>query len=98
MTYFAVPTAKAVIEPREDNPKHFVVSPDWSATGVDRPISGGAVVTSRKLAERLARAIEDGVAYPYEGIKTDVNGQTYVSAGYNVMAKRMNADLTRLGY
>ncbi len=27
-----------------------------------------------------------------------VNGQTYVGAGHNVLARCMNADLTRLGY
>ncbi|MEW1938799.1 hypothetical protein AB0331_15680 [Dietzia maris] len=91
-------TPRAVITPCEDNPKNFVVSPDWSAFGVDRPISFGVVVSNRKVAERLARAIEDGAVYPFKEILTDVNGQTYVGAGHNVLARCMNADLTRLGY
>ena len=91
-------TAKAVVEQYGDNPNHYIVSADWSSAGVDRPISSGTVVNGKKVAERLARAIEDGVAYPYQGILTDVNGQTYVAQGHNVMARRMNADLRRLGY
>lgn len=95
----AIITPKAIVEKRgEENPNHYLVSPDWSALGVDRPISFGVVVNGKKVAERLARAIEDGVAYPFQGIKTDINGKTYVGTEYNVMAKRMNADLKRLGY
>ena len=91
-------TPKALIESYSENPKHFVVSADWSAAGVSRPVTSSVVVTTKKVAERLARAIEDGVAYPYQGIKTDINGRTYVEAGYNVMGRRMNADLKKLGY
>ena len=93
-------TAKAVIEPYEQEGQRnlFKVSADWSAAGVDRPISSGMVVNGKKLAERLARAIEDGVACTYRGILTDVNGKTYVDQAHNVMARRANADLTRLGY
>lgn len=91
-------TPKAIVEPYGDNPKHFKVSADWSALKVDRPISFSSVVTSKKLAERFARAIEAGAAFPFEGIRTDVNGRTYVESKFNVMARRANADLTRLGY
>ena len=95
----AIITPKAIVEKRgEENPNHYRVSPDWSVAGVDRPVSFGVIVNGKKVAERLARAIEDGVAYPYEGIKTDINGKTYVATGYNVMARRANADLKRLGY
>lgn len=89
---------KAIVKQYGDNPNHYVVSADWSSTGVDRPISSGTVVNGKKVAERLARAIEDGVAYPYQGIKTDINGKTYVAQAHNVMARRANADLKRLGY
>lgn len=91
-------TAKAVVEQYGDNPNHYLVSADWSVAGVDRPVSSGMVVNGKKVAERLARAIEDGVACPYRGIKTDINGKTYVDQAHNVMARRMNADLRRLGY
>ena len=89
-------TPKAIVEPYEGN--LFKVSADWSVTGVDRPVSSSQVVNGKKLAERLARAIEDGVACTYRGIKTDVNGKTYVDQAHNVMARRANADLTKLGY
>ena len=93
-------TPKAIIEPYEQEGQRNLlkVSADWSAAGVDRPVSSGTVVNGKKLAERLARAIEDGVAYPYRGILTDVNGKTYVDQAHNVMARRMNADLKKLGY
>ena len=91
-------TPKAIIEPYSDMPNHYVVSADWSSAGVDRPVSSGTVVNGKKLAERLARAVEDGVAYSYRGIKTDVNGKTYVDQAHNVMARRANADLKKLGY
>ena len=94
------PTPKAIIEPYEQEGQRnlFKVSADWSVTGVDRPVTSSVVVTTKKVAERLARAIEDGVAYSYRGILTDINGQTYVDQAHNVMARRANADLNRLGY
>ena len=92
------PTPKAIIKPYSDMPNHYIVSADWSSVGVDRPVLSGHVVNGKKLAERLARAVEDGVAYSYRGIKTDVNGKTYVDQAHNVLARRVNADLKRLGY
>lgn len=89
---------KAVVTQDLENPKHYIVSADWTVAEVDRPISSSVLVTSKKVAERLARAIEDGVAYPYRGILTDVRGLTYVDAEHNIMARRANADLRRLGY
>lgn len=91
-------TPKAIIKPYSDMPNHYIVSADWSAAGVNRPVTSSVVVTTKKVAERLARAIEDGVAYSYRGILTDVNGKTYVDQAHNVMARRMNADLKKLGY
>lgn len=91
-------TPKAIVEPYGDTPNQYKVSADWSVTGVDRPVSSSQVVNGKKVAERLARAIEDGVACTYRGIKTDVNGKTYVDQAHNVMARRVNADLTKLGY
>ena len=91
-------TPKAIIEQYGGTPNHYLVSADWSSAGVDRSVSSGTVVNGKKLAERLARAIEDGVAYPYQGIKTDMDGLTYVAQGHNVMARRMNSDLRKLGY
>ena len=91
-------TPKAIIKQYGGTPNHYLVSADWSSAGVDRPVSSGLVVNGKKLAERLARAIEDGVACTYRGIKTDIDGLTYVDQAHNVMARRANADLKRLGY
>lgn len=89
---------KVIIEPHDDNPKWLKVTPDWSVAGVDRPVSFSVIVTNRAVANRMVRAIEDGVAYPFDGVRTDVNGQTYVHVKHNVMARKASADLKRLGY
>ena len=50
------------------------------------------------LASRLARAVQAGVVLTNPVVKTDVNGRTYVSCDSQVLGRRMNADLKRLGY
>lgn len=50
------------------------------------------------LASRLARAVRDGAVLTNPVVKTDVNGKTYVSCDSQVLGRRMNADLKRLGY
>lgn len=50
------------------------------------------------LASRLARAVQAGVVLTNPVVKTDVNGKTYVSVDSQVLGRRMNADLKRLGY
>lgn len=92
------PAPKAHVKSVEGQPYAYVVSPDWSEAGVDRPVCAGVAVKNRKLADRLVRAIEDGVAYTYRGILTDVNGKTYVDYKHNVMGRHLNADLNKLGY
>jgi hypothetical protein len=74
----------------------FKVHPVWK--GVDRPDTGGTVVTSRKLAERLAAAIRTGATDIPERIGTDVNGKTYVITRSMVRSRALNADLRRLGF
>jgi hypothetical protein len=82
----------------EDRDGELTVWYDWP--GVDRPQTYGIGINggSRKLAERLVRAIEAGAAYADPEIKTDVNGKTYVQARSLVLARCLNADLRRLGY
>lgn len=65
---------------------------------IDAQTLTGCITERVRTRRSLARAIEDGVAYPFQEILTDVDGQTYVGAGHNVLARCMNADLTRLGY
>ena len=50
------------------------------------------------LASRLARAVRDGVVLTNPVKKTDVNGKTYISVDSQILGRRMNADLKRLGY
>ena len=68
--------------------------------GVDRPSTIGVIVDSNKmiLALRLVDAINAGVAYKVEGIVKDSAGQTYVGGSLQVIGRRLNADLKRLGY
>lgn len=88
-----------VIEPWDGDGEgkgYLSVDPVWS--GVDRPRSGGWVVKDRRTANRLAAALKAGVALTVEGVGTDVSGQTYVQTRSHVLARIMNADLTRLGF
>lgn len=84
----------AVIEQSSDG--LFVVYALWS--GVDRPRGVGIVVRTRKLAERLARAVRAGVAITADRVMRDTFGSTYVQENRAVLARTLNADLKRLGY
>lgn len=77
------------------------MSPVWGLTDgspLDRPNTGGWVVSNKRLAARLATAIRAGVVCLDPEVRRDVTGQTYVSDRHTVMAKYANADLTRLGF
>ena len=77
-------------------PAGVSVTPVW--TGVDRPRSGGWLVKDRRMARRLAAAITAGVAAVPLGVRTDVNGKTFMDTDSRVLGRQMNADLRRLGY
>mgnify|MGYP003983064137 CR=1 FL=1 len=66
--------------------------------GVDRPRTFGISVKRRSIAERLEKAINDGVAVTNQKIVKDELGQTYVEDENQVLGRRLNADLKRLGY
>ncbi len=75
-------------------PDAVSVMPIWS--GVDRPISGGWIVTKKNVA-RLEKAIRDGVACPNATIVKDNYGNTFFK--YDpVIGKNTNADLKKIGY
>ncbi len=66
---------------------------------VDRPtLHGISAGQNRKLADRLARAIDAGAVWTFDRIATDVNGKTFVVADCAVMGRRLHADLKRLGF
>lgn len=77
---------------------HITVAPLWK--GVDRPYVGGTAISPNKiaLARRLAKAMVDGAAFASIEVRTDNFGETYVSASNKTLARRLNADLRRLGY
>ncbi len=81
---------------KDGTPAHWSVSPIWA--GVDRPDAGGVGCTTYPMADRLRNAILAGVALGPAKVGTDVNGKTYVHAPHNFLAKRLNADLRKMGF
>jgi|TARA_R110000824_G_scaffold190282_5_gene371798 hypothetical protein len=84
----------------EDQPGHgFTVRIYYPHANVDRPSTYGlSTGKNRKIAERLAAAINAGVAVVDTEVLTDVNGDTYVSGRNQFYGRRLNADLKRLGF
>ena len=84
-----------------DDPKYVNVTPVWGNLDVepviDRP-DNFSVSVPLKLVGRFTTAIRAGVIFEEPTIKTDVNGRTYVSAPMTVLARMLNADLSRLGF
>lgn len=95
-------TPNAIITSKGRGPAlaNYTVQTIWTAdVEIDRPsthhISCGS---DRELAERLARAINDGAFWSDASIREDVNGDTYVSADGFTIGKYLREDLPRLGY
>jgi hypothetical protein len=53
---------------------------------------------TRALADRLVAAIDAGVVFGEPVEKTNVHGETYISASTSVMGRGLNASLRRLGF
>ena len=91
--------ATANIEVRnEDGRTVYVVSATWGGAAVDRTESHGTCLLNKRVAERLAAAINAGVVFTNPKIATDINGRTYVAADCAVIGKYANSNLKRLGY
>lgn len=75
----------------------YLVAPDWSKHGVDRPRTYSLWVPTRRLAERTARAMELGLFYSSAEVRTDINGQTYVDTKAAVYVRQLRLDLDRVG-
>jgi hypothetical protein len=73
------------------------VTTTWDAP-VNRPSTHGYILGNKRTAERLVAAINAQAVYIDPEIRTDVSGQTYVSAHALVMGKYANADLRSLGF
>lgn len=81
---------------RSDNGS-YIVRPVWQ--GVDRPITTGySCGTNEQLADRLADAILCGAALTSPEVVTDCNGQTYVSAEFQIRMRYAGSELAKLGY
>jgi len=74
----------------------YIVDPIWK--GVDRSHSGGWGTNNKKLAERMQRAVQSGKIFLNLEIKTDVNGNTYISDLDDIDWKRANKSLLRYGF
>lgn len=78
---------------------HFTVRARFSPNQpVDRLDSHGIVVRGKGLADRLAAAMQAGVIFTDFAIRTDVNGNTFLTYRTAVLARYVNADLKRLGF
>jgi hypothetical protein len=86
----------------DDGELRIHVNTVWHGNGIDRKEGLGFILSGTNsgmaLARRLKRAINDGAVFIDPEIHTDIYGHTYVHADCKVMGRRMNADLTRLGY
>lgn len=51
-----------------------------------------------RLAERLVDAIQAGKVLTGAKVATDVNGRTYWDTSCQVLGRKLNADLRRLGF
>lgn len=82
-----------------DDPKYMTVWFSWKLSEgyLDRPISYGMSCLPRHVP-RLTRAFLEGKLFPYPELVFDINGQWYIAGDCAVYGKRINADLTRLGY
>ena len=77
----------------------YMVWITYPHAGVDRPSTLGlSTGISRKLAKRLAAAIDAGAATSDQRIETDVNGRTYVASNCLVWGRTLSDDLSALGY
>ena len=67
---------------------------------LDRPEMMGYGLRSKnsRLAQRLMKAISAGVVFPNPRVCLDIDGHTYVDAGWPVSGRTMGADLKRLGF
>jgi len=87
----------AFIIPRSTG--EFIVKIRYPSANVDRSCCGGCSTgKNKKLAVRLASAINAGFAVTDQKICVDVNGNTYVSDRHQFLGRTLNASLKRLGF
>ena len=89
------PVAEIKLSAHSDGWTVWITYPD---AGVDRPCSHGIGVGNIKLAKRLEKAINAGVVVTNQKIAKDDQGKTYVNDKSQVIGRKLNADLKRLGF
>jgi hypothetical protein len=67
------------------------------AGGVDRRQVAAWLIPPH-LTDRFVRAIEAGTVLTWNGILTDVQGKTYWSTTSNVLTRKLESELERLGF
>lgn len=70
----------------------------YAKGNVDRKDVYGWVGIKPAVADRLVAAVNAGKAVTVDGIKTDINGRTYVATTHYVMGRHMDRDLKALGF
>lgn len=94
-------TRRATIKTDEEG--YYTVTAYWSGGDLKEEVRGLAWCCGKKnrghaLANRLKRAFEAGAILPNPKIMTRDNGTQWVSADLNILGRRMNADLKRVGF
>lgn len=79
-------------------PNSILVNIFWK--GVDRPQWGGVALRpeERALAKRLRDVIARGDAFEHVEVKTDINGQTYMSVHNRFSVVELDEDLDTLDH
>lgn len=91
------PNAFIVSTPHSDRYTYAVFAV-WEGAETDIRKSHRIEVPSMAMAKRLAKAINAGVVLTNPEVATATDGLTYIKSDCNVMGRRINADLNRLGF
>lgn len=92
-----IPTpSHCAVTPSDDYPGVMHVEFHWNKE-LDRPHSFGIACNDRNVT-RLIRAFLNGDLFENPRVAYDVNGQSYIATRCRVYGKRINKDLTELGY
>lgn len=92
----SAPTPTATVEFDAEFGYEVVVI--WTADEpLDRNNTGAYIFGQKSLAERVAKAINDGVWYSNAEVWTDIHGKTYVSADALTIGKYANSTLRKMG-
>jgi hypothetical protein len=99
MTNTPIPDFARVV--LSDDPQYMTVWFHWRVDGLtfplERPCSQGMSCLPRHVP-RLIRAFLEGNLFENPHVASDVNGARYIAGSCRVFGKRINKDLSDLGY